>query len=366
MGTQVTLDRVIPVLKEAILSQKPISLVQKDQTTETTEIDDALFVKIGDDVVEIETVSDYDVNGVKLSLKDIVFCWLHKDTPSSEYIQLVNSKNITNLTFGQRSRLVSTLTGSSTSSTASTKRTADQLDNAADVASATATKKPKSDPVYDKVKSHEREVANDYRGEDDFSYLIKLAQVKIVEQMKHKPSSKPRGTVSRSLSMTPQDRAKDPIIILSPLASSILNLSNISKFLQDSVFEPPTISSNNNGVVKIKKQTKFGPISFLLIDNTDKFFNKPDYWRRVVAIFTTGQNWQFKNYQISNPSELFRNYPGFYINHGEPVPKHVKDWGNVNVLSIDKTKRFRDRQIVESFWNVVERYMTYKGYGSRN
>jgi len=90
-----------------------------------------------------------------------------------------------------------------------------------------------------------------------------------------------------------------------------------------------------------------------------------------VAVFTTGQTWQFKSYKWQEPTKLFRETLGVYVGwRGEPAPDTVRGWGR-GVLSTQLEKwtaaggtssRWRDREIVESIWKHVEDNMRNKGW----
>ncbi|QSS66703.1 cell division control protein [Histoplasma capsulatum] len=159
-----------------------------------------------------------------------------------------------------------------------------------------------------------------------------------------------------------------PIILLSPSASSLLRMSNIKSFLEDGVYVPPdhptlatstasnllhilrtlqTIpnpSSSSSGTKPPSTSSTPGasnhahhkPTRFILVDSPADF--KPDYWNRVVAVFTTGQTWQFKSYKWSSPPELFKHATGIYVGwRGEEVPREVKGWGRgVKSFAIDR------------------------------
>ena len=112
------------------------------------------------------------------------------------------------------------------------------------------------------------------------------------------------------------------------------------------------------------------PTRFILVETPDNF--KPDYWNRVVAVFTTGQAWQFKGYKWQNPAELFAHGLGVYVGwRGETVPDSVKGWGRgVLSSSVDKWRegqttqqRWRDREVVEEIWSAIEGSMRAKGWG---
>lgn len=166
-------------------------------------------------------------------------------------------------------------------------------------------------------------------------------------------------------------RRPDPIILLSQSASSLLRMSNIRSFLETGEFtladggSAPRIHISRS--VPSIDHTR--PIRFVVTDTIEHF--KPEYWSRVVAVFTTGQAWQFKNYKWSNPTELFRHVLGVYVGwRGDPVPYMIKGWGRgVLATAVDKWSpaagapaRFRDREVVETIWKTIEENMRNKGW----
>lgn len=95
-----------------------------------------------------------------------------------------------------------------------------------------------------------------------------------------------------------------------------------------------------------------------------------------MAVFTTGQTWQFKSYKWSSPPELFKHATGIYVGwRGEEVPPSVKGWGRgVNSFSVERwdekggvhgAGRWRDREVVEGIWAAIEEGMKLRGWGSK-
>lgn len=91
----------------------------------------------------------------------------------------------------------------------------------------------------------------------------------------------------------------------------------------------------------------------------------------MVAVFTTGQLWQFKGYLWQSPPDLFSHALGIYVGwRGENVPDTVKGWGRgVMSTQIDKYNgqlgpkaRWRDREVVEGIWTAIEEMMRSKGW----
>jgi parafibromin len=162
-------------------------------------------------------------------------------------------------------------------------------------------------------------------------------------------------------------RRPEPIILLSPSASSLLRMPNIKSFLSDGIYTSPDTSNAGINMVRLQRHLpsiSSHPLTFTLVDSPDNF--RPDYWSRVVAVFTTGQTWQFKNYKWQNPAELFAHALGVYVGwRSEVVPDTVKGWGRgVLTVQIDKgNQRWRDREVVEDIWGAVEGRMKALGWG---
>ncbi|KAI9934738.1 hypothetical protein ASPWEDRAFT_139763 [Aspergillus wentii DTO 134E9] len=188
----------------------------------------------------------------------------------------------------------------------------------------------------------------------------------------------------------------EPIILLSPSASSLIRLSNVKSFLEDGVFVPPdhpTLSNTtSSNIMKIARPMRVNGATassgrgvgsqnaarkttkFILVDSTANF--RPDYWQRLVAVFTTGQTWQFKSYKWSSPPELFKHATGVYVGwRGEEAPREVKGWGRgVQRFAVERwdekggvqgAGRWRDREVVEGIWTAIEEGMRLRGWGSK-
>lgn len=195
-------------------------------------------------------------------------------------------------------------------------------------------------------------------------------------------------------------RHSNPIILLSPSASSLIRMTNVKSFLQDGVFVPPdhptlSMSATAPNILEIQRPASTatpgsGPAStsttttttnnssssrnrtsFTLVDSTANF--RPDYWNRLVAVFTTGQTWQFKSYKWSSPPELFKHATGIYVGwRGEDAPREVKGWGRgVERFAVERwdegrgvmgAGRWRDREVVEGIWRVVDEGMRVRGW----
>lgn len=174
-------------------------------------------------------------------------------------------------------------------------------------------------------------------------------------------------------------------------------MSNVKSFLEEGIFVPPdhpTLSSATDAnLVKLERPLRLNgdasnpsasassragkptrPTKFIVVDGTTNF--KPEYWNRLVAVFTTGQTWQFKSYKWSSPPELFKHATGVYVGwRGEDVPGQVKGWGRgVETHAVERWDekngvhgggRWRDREVVEGIWTAIEEGMRLRGWGTK-
>jgi parafibromin len=151
-------------------------------------------------------------------------------------------------------------------------------------------------------------------------------------------------------------------------------MSNIKSFLNDGVYTPPDSGAlaASSSILFISRTLPTIDAAraqrFVIVDSTEKF--KPDYWSRVVAVFTTGQAWQFKGYKWQTPQELFNHVLGIYVGwSGEQAPDTVKNWGRgVANVYVEKWRgegvgRWRDREAVEALWGRIEETMRRNGWG---
>lgn len=128
-----------------------------------------------------------------------------------------------------------------------------------------------------------------------------------------------------------RSRAQDPIILLSNSPTALVNMFNVKSLLQDGVFIPPDEARRQaNGVPELvvtiqtrseeeasgsTPRTSQLSRRILVVDSAEavnRLGNGPagsgqDPWNRVIAVFTTGQTWQFKSYRWSDPRDLFKN-----------------------------------------------------------
>lgn len=371
---------------------------------------------------ELTTPTRFAPDNKPVDLRSCYFAWLNKDAAVPDYLAAVQSLNeelpsgaggsVQNLPFAQKIELIAWLNGETESSDSIAAIDAGAASVAAGDAAAIAG--GKGAPVdRDGGKTGDGRLMQIYDGErrmgdhnsvlrgtkaivssaaafffllvhtsslvmvikrhadtfQDFSPYRRTAQ----QFLRSRPSSTskpiPSAPLTTTLTKRPAKRL-EPIILLSPSASSLLRTSNIKSFLDEGVFVPADAANTASNMVRIQRvlpSISSAPITFILVDSTTSF--KPTYWSRVVAIFTTGQTWQFKSYKYTNPAELFAHYPGIYVGwQGEDPPENVGNLGRgVLTAKVDKWTgsekgRWRDREVVERIWGRIEEGMRRGGW----
>lgn len=91
-------------------------------------------------------------------------------------------------------------------------------------------------------------------------------------------------------------------------------------------------------------------------------FKTSEDWRRVVAVFAFGQDWQFRDYKWSQPVDLFHRVRGFHLQYAdEGTNPAVAKW-NVHVLRIHRERRHLDSTTVHEFWTDLDKFMSARGW----
>ncbi|KAF2188622.1 CDC73-domain-containing protein [Zopfia rhizophila CBS 207.26] len=416
MATQAELEDPLSNLRRAIASStSPILTTSPDPTSAADTVTDlalATHISFNFDsqhkTFDLATPTRFAPTDQPVTLRSIYFAWLNKDASLPDYISAVQRLNedlpsgaggsVQNLAFAQKVELIAWLSGEAETSEFITPldgaATAAQAESSAAIASgakgvpaaqngaaASGNGLRQADPRLMEIYQGERKMGDHnsiLRGTKptDFSQYRKTANTFLRSRPSPAapiPAAHPHPSPLVSSLQKKHTRRLEPIILLSPSASSLLRMSNVKPFLSDGSFIPPnatdTTSSNLlhlNRVLPSIDATR--PLRFILVDSTTNF--KPTYWPRVVAIFTTGQTWQFKSYKYPNPAELFSHYPGIYVGwQGEEPPENVRALGR-GVLSVKVDKwagssagRWRDREVVETIWGQIEEGMRRGGWG---
>ncbi|KJR82248.1 parafibromin [Sporothrix schenckii 1099-18] len=406
-------------LRQAIAAGSPVVPTATDASdAPTTPLPQARFLQFGEaaaagdrTAVPIDAPTRFVSNDVPVDLRSIYFAWLNREVAIHEYNAAATRLNeelatvgstatVHKFAFVERLDLITWLEGASEESEyikavggagvagAAGAAPGARTDAGAAAIVSRAGRGALIDPRLAVIYSGERRTGDHntvLRGikPTDFSHVRKLA-VPFMSR-KQQGGAAPAGALDAAkklpgaaLPLNPKSgptRRPDPIILLSPSASSLLRMSNIKSFLESGRYTPADNSSTATMLHLTRTMKDIDParaLRFILVEGPEHF--KPEYWNRVVAVFTTGQAWQFKSYKWTTPTELFKHVQGIYVGwRGEPVPAGVRDWGHrVLNCAIDKytdpnlpgadVNRWRDREVSESIWKAIEHNMRQKGW----
>ncbi|MCJ1295350.1 accessory factor associated with RNA polymerase II [Xylographa carneopallida] len=425
-GSTAQVDPLLILRSSIASSNPPVPTTSADASAATATDNLALathlhFSSPSHQTYELSAPTRFVSSSTPVDLRSIYFAWQKKDVAIPDYIasaqQLTEELaapggaggKVQNLVFVERLDLITWLEGASDESEYITPLEGEAgraaaagaamvasgaVGGAAAVASAGGRAGKTIDPRLQEIYNGERKMGDRntmLRGikPTDFSHVRKSAEA-FLGRTRARPSA-PTAPASSSTALRPApppssippsiashpkkpSRRPDPIILLSPSASSLLRMSNIKPFLESGTYIPPAPTSTTT-ILHVSRLLPgidaARPLRFILVDSPDQF--KPDYWDRVVAVFTTGQTWQFRSYRWSSPAELFARVLGVYLGwRGEEVPEAVRGWGRgvVNV-GVDKwvegrkgEGRWRDREVVESVWGQIEAWMKGRGWGA--
>ncbi|CDW82797.1 UNKNOWN [Stylonychia lemnae] len=152
-------------------------------------------------------------------------------------------------------------------------------------------------------------------------------------------------------------------------------LGNAIKFLQEGqyVANISSVTPTANGLsqddkhAKIEVQRKIGSdqVSFEIVDNVQAFDNSQ--WSRVVAVFTNGQDWQFKDWPTKKMVELFLRVRGYYIHYQDQttLPELTTKY-NIKILTLQRNKRHQDGIIHNEFWHDLETFLKKERFQGLN
>ncbi|KAJ3398208.1 accessory factor associated with RNA polymerase II [Chytriomyces hyalinus] len=177
-------------------------------------------------------------------------------------------------------------------------------------------------------------------------------------------SSSSQKPVSSKPGQKPSASARIPIIIVPPSVTSVITLFNAKPFLCEAKFQSTEECSKSGAekptmlVLERKGAPQGYPKQYHVFDSVDRL--KPEDWDRIVAVFATGQEWQFKNWKLGPPVNIFSRVKGFCLKYVEdPINDKIKTW-NVNLLNVKNNSSVETpfgAQTVNDFWLGVEAFI---------
>ena len=163
----------------------------------------------------------------------------------------------------------------------------------------------------------------------------------------------------------PSEGAMPLIIVPAGYGKALFNMYNVAEFLAneklvtwDSVHKSG--GKKHSNIVFKRRYKRDRSIKYEVTDKApDK--RSPD-WARVVAVFVSGKEWQFKNWPFKGADDgdlvdCFQKVKGFYAQYDtDKAEDIIKKW-NVKTLRFQKNVRHGDRAQFEAFWADVDAHL---------
>jgi hypothetical protein len=155
-------------------------------------------------------------------------------------------------------------------------------------------------------------------------------------------------------------RRGPPIIIVPNSLTTPISSVNVKDFLEANTYVPVEEKKKAGGkrqpTQTISLKMASGELQEFLVVDSGKEIKEQD-WDRVVAIFVSGQAWQFKGLKWPIPVELFHHVLGVHVAMDNiPVGKEVSGW-NCKVLKINPFKRHLDGSAVTLFQQFLNSFL---------
>mmetsp|Transcript_6388 Transcript_6388/g.18404 ORF Transcript_6388/g.18404 Transcript_6388/m.18404 type:complete len:487 (-) Transcript_6388:337-1797(-) len=153
-----------------------------------------------------------------------------------------------------------------------------------------------------------------------------------------------------------------PIIIVPKGFDTKLNMFNAKAFLEEGKFQKWE-DAQAAGVRKSSKETfkrTIGRTKPVVYHVTDAAPDKRDpTWRRVVAVFVQGKDWQFRGWPFKGVEEgdmvdsFSRMLAVYLAAPAEAVPPSVRSW-NCRIFRLHPSNRHGDMQLVRDFYEALD------------
>lgn len=151
--------------------------------------------------------------------------------------------------------------------------------------------------------------------------------------------------------------AKPIIVVPASFTQGNLALGNARAFLQEGQYR-----AQQEDVASVEVVRKLGgeSVGFEVVNSVLGF--SESQWKRVVAVFVNGQEWQFKDWVEAMDgkkryTELFLRVRGYYLHfHDQAVPEFVARL-NIKPLVLQRNKRHQDVTVFTEVWTDLEHFL---------
>lgn len=152
-----------------------------------------------------------------------------------------------------------------------------------------------------------------------------------------------------------------PIIVVPAALTSAINMTNVKAFLEEGKYIKPSQGAmqRRKDVIQRKVDTGEAKVAIVYTVLDDPTVLSKEDWQRVVAVFVTGQTWQFNRWPegYREPVELFSQVLGVHIAiEGRPVDSGVLSW-NCKVLKVHENRDYVNAGTMSQFWMFVDDYI---------
>eukprot|EP01033_Poteriospumella_lacustris_P005502 gene5502-3921_t len=198
-------------------------------------------------------------------------------------------------------------------------------------------------------------------GKDDFRSVLKIFNNTVLQRASESGKSQAAGSAAPAPSSSAQ-RAK-PIIVVPSALTSVINMFNAKKFLEEGTYVKPEAAIEMGAAAKkvdvvVRRMGGQRVQLYKLIDDPTNL--PPEEWSRIAAVFVTGQRWQFNRWRESDPVQLFQQTLATHLTlEGRPVDPTVLSW-NCRVLKVDEFKDYVNAGVVSQFWLNLDDFIQRK------
>eukprot|EP00601_Ochromonadales_sp_CCMP2298_P007195 CAMPEP_0173195522 /NCGR_PEP_ID=MMETSP1141-20130122/15105_1 /TAXON_ID=483371 /ORGANISM="non described non described, Strain CCMP2298" /LENGTH=475 /DNA_ID=CAMNT_0014120067 /DNA_START=89 /DNA_END=1516 /DNA_ORIENTATION=+ len=174
------------------------------------------------------------------------------------------------------------------------------------------------------------------------------------------PRSRPSSSEGRSPGRDQAQRGY-PIIIVPSAMTSAVTTANVKDFLMDGKFVTVETKRLENAPkpkeLLLQRELPGAHLMYKVINDPARLDEAE--WDRVVAVFVTGQLWQFKNWKYTTAVDLFQHVLGFHVTTGSAtVDANVDSWA-CRVLKVADSgdKQHENASASKDFWIYLDDFV---------
>jgi parafibromin len=237
-----------------------------------------------------------------------------------------------------------------------------------DVESLTADYNALTEARRDEMPAQTAKSVMQVKGKDGFKYVLDLFNVHVLRPADKEKKINPgdaKSMNSKANAIVLRDGQvvrRAPIIIVPKAITSLITKHNCADFLGGSFITSEERKSKSAGQEPVtsfmrKMPNRSVEVKYRIVDDPADFDSED--WKHVVAVFVTGQTWQFKGWnggKWSQPQSLFSEVLGLHLTMADrPVDTAVQTW-NIKVLKVHSSKRHLDAGAANEFWMHLDNF----------